>query len=67
MSGDARGIKSISREPGTYLYEVGSYGVTRIEAYEETGSEAYVTWFRIWKGNVLHSRVNSLQILEVKY
>lgn len=46
---------------------VGVHGVTRIEPYEETGEMAMVTWFKVWKGDVLIARLNCAHMAEITY
>ncbi len=46
---------------------VGTNGVTRIEAYLESGQMAYVTWLQVWKGDVLAMRINCAHMTEINY
>lgn len=45
----------------------GACGTTKIVAYEEYGQMAPVTWFEIWKGDVIVSRVNGASVEVVRY
>ncbi len=46
---------------------VGWDGVERIEAYEETGQMAHVTWFAVYKQGKICRRYNSAHIDHVRY
>ncbi len=46
---------------------VGSNGVTKIEAYDETGEMSYVPWFAIYVGEEIVWRVNGKYVVEVGY
>lgn len=46
---------------------VGRNGVTKIEAYDETGQMAYVSWFAIYVGDEAVWRVNGNYVVEVGY
>lgn len=53
--------------PDNVEITVGSYGVTKIEAYDEYGQGAYIPWFKVWKGNHLDCRVNAAYVEQVAY
>lgn len=47
--------------------QAGSNGVTRIEAYQEPGQNAYVPWFAVFEDNEIVSRVNATHVVQVAY
>lgn len=48
-------------------YQVGSNGVTSIEAYNEDGGMSYVPWFMVRKGARLYCKVNAAHVATVVY
>ena len=63
---DTREIKCVYWHPDGAL-TVGSFGVTKIEAYREAGQGGYVPWFAVWKGDFLYQRVNGATVTGVEY
>ena len=45
----------------------GANGVTKIVPYDENGEMATVTWFAVWKGEHLHSRLRAGAMESVVY
>jgi len=65
---DERPIKSILWSgPEEAHYRVGVGGVEKIEAYQESGDMAYVTWFAVWINGEIANRVNAAYIDTVSY
>ena len=65
---DPRPIHSIYfPDPDSLAFEVGMVGITKIEPYEESGQMACVTWFKVWQGGHLHTRVNGAHVEGVCY
>ena len=65
---DNRPIKSITtRGDGGVTWCVGHRDVTRIVAYGENGQEAAVTWFAVYTGDHLASRVNGAAVEHIWY
>ena len=66
---DLRPIDAIFWEPGTNYDEmrVGYRGVTKILPYYEHGSQAYVPWFAVFKGDTVHCRCNAASLAGVVY
>lgn len=65
---DTRSILSVwSLCPDELGAAVGYNGVTRIEAYEEFGEMAPVTWFKVWRVDHLWKRLNAAHMAEVCY
>ena len=48
-------------------YRVGFCGITRIVAIEKTGNGAMVTWYQVFKGDVLTSELNGTLMEEIRY
>lgn len=55
-----------SFEPGG-MWQIGHFGITKIEAYREAGEMGCTLWFAIYKGDVLATRVNGRYIETVNY
>jgi hypothetical protein len=54
---DDREISKIFKD--WFMITVGENGVTKIIPYHEYGQMAYVTWFAIYKGDFLWTRIDS--------
>jgi hypothetical protein len=61
---DEREIQYLSN--GMSSWQVGFMGVTKIEPYEENGHCAAITWFAIYHGPEIGTRVTGLN-MEVGY
>lgn len=46
---------------------IGRHGVTAIVAVDEEGQMSYVTWFELWKDDLLYSRINANYVSQVLY
>jgi hypothetical protein len=54
---DDREIKTIFKD--WFLIKVGENGVTKIVPYQESGQMSMVTWFAVYKGDFLQTRIDS--------
>lgn len=50
-----------------FEWQVGQYGITKIEPYREDHGINSVLWFNIWKGDILTDRVNGKYIDSIHY
>ena len=48
-------------------WEVGRYGVEKIEMYRQGAYHCDVPWFAIWVGGEIVARVNGLELAFVRY
>ena len=65
LAEDEREIKRLYLENDSM--RVDGERVTKILAYQESGEIGLVTWFAIYKGDVITSRVNAKYVVEVAY
>lgn len=63
---DKRPIKALFMNDESY-FQVGKFGFTKIEPYEESGEKSNVTWFKIFSGEVISCRANSNYVSEILY
>jgi len=63
---DQRHIKCI-RLAEDWACKVGDRGITHIEPYDEPSPRATQSWFAVFKGDFLSSRVNAALVAEVTY
>lgn len=54
-------------EPNYEFLAVGENGITKIIPYLENGEMARITYFEIWKGESLSSRINGKYVREIHY
>jgi len=64
---DKRPIKALLQHDGQGWFVGGKAGTTKIRPYEESGQLAPVVWFEIWRGDVLDSRVNAVNVAIIRY
>jgi hypothetical protein len=48
-------------------YQVGEYGITKIEAYGEPAMYSNIPWVRVVKGEDIVARINCHELAQINY